>query len=130
MDEELFFGAKNLWHALHCIFTARYIHDGNTRDLTQPSSEFLIAGSHNEAAVLFDHANNVVICIVALVHVTGHAQEARILGKAQGDAVFFSKFLQLGHDTIENNGDALGVEAVHHAFDDIEFVANAVYSKK
>lgn len=58
--------------------------------------------------------------------VTLQPLEARILRDAQRDAVLRAQLLQLRQHAVRHEGDAFGVQAVHHRRDDVELVLHRV----
>jgi hypothetical protein len=69
-----------------------------------------------------------VVSICPLVH-AGKALEARILDDAERYPILGPQLLQLAHHTVRDVGDALGVQAVHHALDNVHLVLDREVDK-
>jgi len=71
-----------------------------------------------------DALNKAVICVGAGVRAR-EALETGIAGNTQGNPVSVAQLLKLSHNAVRNTRDTLGVEAVHHAADEVELVLQA-----
>lgn len=80
-------------------------HDGDTRDLSNPPLEILVAGGHNVHSVLSDSFNDAVVSVGALV-VAFEPLKTRIFCDFEGDSVFDSELLQLSNHTVSYVGNA------------------------
>jgi len=50
----------------------------------------------------------------------------RVLSNSESQAILLAQLLQLGQHTISDHRDTLGIEAVHHGWNDIKFMLNGV----
>jgi hypothetical protein len=69
-----------------------------------------------------------VVCVGAGVH-AGQPLKARILDDAQRNPILGAQLLQLCHHAVRDVGDALGVQTVHHALDDVHLVLDGKVHK-
>ncbi len=59
----------------------------------------------------------------------GQPLKAQILDDAQRNPILGAQLLQLCHHAVSDVGDALGVQAVHHALDDVHLVLDGKVHK-
>lgn len=98
----------------------RYIHYRHTRYFPYPILQVLIIRRHNVTFVLSDFIHNAVVSVCALMQAR-QPFESRIRDYPQRQLVLRPQFLQFSANAIRDVGNALGVEAIHHILDDIEF---------
>lgn len=101
-----------------------HVHNGHPRNLPDAIPQILVVGRHNVALVLRHPIRDTVIRVRALVQ-TRQPFEPWILDDPQGHLVLVAQLLQLGQDTVRDIGDALGVQAVHHIHEDVQFALDA-----
>ena len=89
------------------------------RTLAQPAAQVLVAGGDDVALVGAHPGDQAVVRVRARVR-AGQAFEAGVLGDLQGDPVFWAQLFQFGQDAVGDAGRALGVQAVHHALDQVD----------
>jgi hypothetical protein len=109
---------KGLWHSLHSILVSTNVHARHTRDLSDPASQLLVTGRHNETSPLFGHLGDAIIGITALA-IAGNAFKSWILGQSQCNLVLATELFQFTHDTISYARNALGQQTVHHGPDHV-----------
>lgn len=108
-------------HPLDGVFVVGQKHNGDAWDLPDPPLEVLIAGGHDVAFVLRHPVHEAVVGVRSFVH-AGQPLEPRVLDNLERHPVLGPQLLQLAHDAVRDVGDALGVEAVHHALDHVHLV--------
>lgn len=104
------------------------VHQWDTRYLSDSSSKFLIAGSHHVARMRGHSIHDAIIGVRSLV-TTRQPLESRIPCHSEGDSILGTKFLQLGKNAIGDARDRLGVQAIHHALDQLDFVLQTKVDK-
>ncbi len=75
--------------------------------------------------MLHDPIHNAIIRIYTFM-VTLQSLPPLIPRDPERNAVFLAQFLQLRHDAVGDDGDAFGVEAVHHGGEQLELVLDGV----
>jgi hypothetical protein len=110
---------------LNHVLAARDTHDRHTGDFAYPPLQIAIVGGDNVDPVLQNAVDETVVGIDALV-VALEAFPSLVSGDAQCDAVLGAELLEFGHDAVGNDGNAFGVEAVHHRGQHFELLLNRV----
>jgi hypothetical protein len=110
---------------LNNIFAPRHTHDGHTGHLSDPPLKIPIVGGDDVNLVLLHTVNEAVIGIDTLV-VALQTLPALVTGDAQRNAVFRTQLLEFGHDARCDDRDTLGVEGVHHGFEERQLALHRV----
>lgn len=108
-----------LGHAFHCVSIPRYVHAGDTGDLSNATTELLVARRHNKASPLLRHLHQTIIGIASFA-AARNTLESRVFRQSQCDLVLSSELLQLSHHTIGNARGRFRQQAVHHGSNDIQ----------
>lgn len=113
-------------------------HDGNTRNLPNPTLQVLIAGGDDVATILpftaTHHAyssntlHDTVISIGSLVR-AGESLEAGVFGQAESHMVARAQLLQLRHNAIGDIRNALCEQTIHEILHDVQLVLNREVDK-
>lgn len=94
-------------------------------DLPNPPLEITIVSCHNIDAMFDDPINQAIIGIGAWV-VAFDSFKSRVLSDTESQTILLAQLLQLGQHTICNDRDTLGIQAVHHGWNDIKLMLNGV----
>lgn len=114
-------GTVGFWQPLDRILALTQVHDGDTRDLSYPALQVTIAGGDDITLVLHHTLHQAVIGVGSLVR-AWQTFETGVACYPQSHLELGAQLLQLGHDTVRDTGDRFGVETVHHALDQLDFV--------
>lgn len=105
-----------------------HIHDRDTRDLSYSALQVPIVRRHDVALAGRDTLHNAVIRVRPLVR-AGELLEPRVPRNLEGHAELGAQLLELRKDALGDHGDALGVETVHHALDNVDLVLDGEVEK-
>ena len=118
-----FFGG--IRQPLDDIFSPRNTHNGHTGDFPHPPLQIPVVGRNDIDFMLHDAIDEAIIRIDTLV-VALQPLPAFIPRDAQGDPILGAELFELGHDAVGDDGNALGIQTVHHGRLEFEFVLHGV----
>ena len=99
--------------------------DQDQCDLPNPPLEITIVSCHN-INTMFDNPINQTIIGIGSWMIAFDSLKPRVLSNSESQAILLAQLLQLGQHTISDHRDTLGIEAVHHGWNDIKFMLNGV----
>ena len=115
---------RSIWQPLNDVLSSCDAHYWNTGHFPNTLFQRSVVGCHNVNLVLHNAVDNAVICVDTFV-VAFEALPSLVSGDSQCNAVLRTQLLKFGHNTVCNDGYTLGIETVHHSWEQVEFPLNA-----
>lgn len=94
-------------------------------DVPNPPLKITIVSRHNINTMFDDPINQTIIGIGAWM-VAFDSLKSRVLGNTESQTILLAQLFQLGQHTISDDRNTLGIQAVHHGWNDIKLMLNGV----
>ena len=112
----------------NCVLVLGNVHDGYTGNFSNTIFESFITSGNNVATMLGYTLNQTIVCVGSFMN-AGQTFESGITGDLQGHPVLGTKFFQFGHYAIGDTWRSHCIQAIHHGFDEIEFILDGKVDK-